>query len=73
MFAAAAQPERLASVIIGTGGAAVPIQLGEPLASWVHDPDLEKYRRLDPRAIVGATMAKVAGGIAEDSRADYLD
>ncbi len=40
LFAAAAHPERLASVIVGTGGAAVPIQLGEPLASWVLDPDL---------------------------------
>lgn len=33
LFAAAAHPERIASVIVGTGGAAVPIQLGEPLAS----------------------------------------
>src|SRR5262245_46804088 len=39
LFAAAAYPERIASVIVGTGGAAVPIQLGEPLASWVLDPD----------------------------------
>src|SRR5262249_40375712 len=38
LFAAAAHPERLASVVVGTGGAAVPIQLGEPLASWVLDP-----------------------------------
>lgn len=30
--------------MVGTGGAAVPIQLGEPLASWVLDPDLDKYR-----------------------------
>ena len=31
LFAAAAHPERIASVIVGTGGAAVPIDLGEPL------------------------------------------
>ena len=31
---------------MGTGGAAVPLQLGEPLASRVLDPDLDKYRRL---------------------------
>ena len=35
LFAAAAHPEQIATVIVGTGGAAVPIQLGEPLASWV--------------------------------------
>jgi pimeloyl-ACP methyl ester carboxylesterase len=34
LLAAAAHPERIASVIVGTGGAAVPIQLGEPLRSW---------------------------------------
>ena len=38
-------PERIASVIVGTGGAAVPLELGEPLRSWVLDPDLDKYRR----------------------------
>ncbi len=46
LFAAAAYPERLASVVVGTGGVAVPIQLGEPLASWVLDPDLDKYRQM---------------------------
>lgn len=72
LFAAAAHPERIASVIVGTGGAAVPIQLGEPLASWVLDPDLDKYRRMDPRAIVGAAVDTIAGGVPDDIRADYL-
>jgi pimeloyl-ACP methyl ester carboxylesterase len=72
LFAAAAYPERIASVIVGTGGAAVPIQLGEPLASWVLDPDLNKYRRMDPRAIVGAALDTIAGGVPDDIRADYL-
>ena len=73
LFAAAAHPERIATVIVGTGGAAVPIELGEPLRSWVLDPDLDKYRRMDPRAIVGAAVDTIAGGIADDVRADYLD
>jgi pimeloyl-ACP methyl ester carboxylesterase len=73
LFAAAAHPERIASVIVGTGGAAVPIQLGEPLASWVLDPDLDKYRRMDPRAIINAAVETIAGGIPDDIRADYLD
>jgi pimeloyl-ACP methyl ester carboxylesterase len=72
LFAAAAHPERMASVIVGTGGAAVPIQLGEPLASWVLDPDLDKHRRMDPRAIVGAAVDTIAGGVPDDIRADYL-
>ncbi len=72
LFAAAAHPERIASVVVGTGGAAVPIQLGEPLASWVLDPDLEAYRTMDPRVIVNTAMDTIAGGIPDDIRADYL-
>ena len=72
LFAAAAHPERFASVIVGSGGTAVPIQLGEPLASWVLDPDLGKYRRMDPRVIVGATLDTIDGGIPDGIRADYL-
>jgi pimeloyl-ACP methyl ester carboxylesterase len=72
LFAAAQHPERIASVTVGTGGAAIPIQLGEPLASWVLDPDLDKYRRMDPAAIVTAAVGTIAGGIADEVRADYL-
>jgi len=72
LFAAAAHPDRIASMIVGTGGAAVPIQLGQPLASWVLDPDLDKYRRMDPRVIVDAAVDTIAGGIPDDIRADYL-
>jgi pimeloyl-ACP methyl ester carboxylesterase len=72
LFTAAMHPQRIASAIVGTGGAAVPIQLGEPLASWVLDPDLDKYRRMDPRVIVGAAADTIAGGIPDDIRADYL-
>jgi pimeloyl-ACP methyl ester carboxylesterase len=71
LFAAAADPERFASVTVGTGGAAVPIDLGEPLRSWVLDPDLETYRRMDPRAIVDAAVSTIAGGIPDDIRDDY--
>lgn len=73
LFAAAAHPERFAGVIVGTGGAAMPLQLGEPLASWVTDPDFERYRAMDPRAIVGTALDGIAGGIPDDVRADYLD
>ena len=72
LLAAAAVPERIASVTVGTGGAAVPLQLGEPLASWVLDPDLDKYRKMDPRVIVNTAVDTIAGGIPDDIRADYL-
>jgi len=72
LFAAAAHPEKFATVIVGTGGAAIPIQLGEPLRSWVLAPDLEKYRPVDPHAVVSTAMETVAGGVRDDARADYL-
>ena len=72
LFAAAAYPDRFASVTVGTGGAAVPLQLGEPLRSWVLDPDLDKYRQIDPHVIVDTAIGTIAGGVADDIRADYL-
>jgi pimeloyl-ACP methyl ester carboxylesterase len=71
LFAAAAHPERFSSVIVGTGGAAIPLVLGEPLKSWVLDPDLEKYRAMDPRAIVDVAIDTIEGGVPDHVRADY--
>ena len=73
LFAAAAHPERMASVIVGTGGAAIPLELGEPLRSWVLDPDLDTYRSMDPRAIVATAVDGIRAGIPDEIRADYLD
>jgi pimeloyl-ACP methyl ester carboxylesterase len=72
LFAAAEHPERIAGVIVGTGGAAVPLELGEPLKSWVIDPDLDTYRRMDPAAIVNAAVDTMAGGVPDAIRADYV-
>jgi pimeloyl-ACP methyl ester carboxylesterase len=52
LFAAGAYPGRFLSVVVGTGGAAVPVQLGGELREWVFAPDLEPYRRLGGRTIV---------------------
>lgn len=73
LFAAAAHPERFAGMVVGTGGAAIPLDLGEPLRSWVLDPDLDKYRRIDSRLIVEAAMDTIDGGVDERSRADYIE
>jgi pimeloyl-ACP methyl ester carboxylesterase len=73
LFAAATHPERFATLTVGSGGVAVPLQLGEPLASWVLDPDLERYRRMDPRTIVNVAVDTIAGGVPDEIRTDYLD
>jgi pimeloyl-ACP methyl ester carboxylesterase len=73
LFAAAEHPKLFATLTLGSGGAAVPIQLGEPLASWVLDPSLDKYRKMDPRAIVNVALGTIEGGVPDDIAADYLD
>jgi pimeloyl-ACP methyl ester carboxylesterase len=74
LFAAAARPDLVSSLVVGSGGAAVPIRLGGPLAEWVLAPDLERYRAIDPRAIVGAALDTIAGDeLPAEIREDYLD
>jgi pimeloyl-ACP methyl ester carboxylesterase len=72
LFAAAAHPDLFASVTVGSGGAAVPLELGEPLRSRVLDLDLDKWRAMDPRETVGTSLDTIAGGIPDEIRADYL-
>jgi pimeloyl-ACP methyl ester carboxylesterase len=71
LFAAAAHPEQIASVVVGTGGAAVPLELGEPLRSWVLDPDLDKYRHIDPQVVVDTALSTVNADIPDRVRDDY--
>ena len=72
LFTAADHPSLLSSLVVGEGGAAVPLELGEPLRSWVVDPDLDKYRGMDPHVFVNTAADTVAGGIPDGVRADYL-
>jgi pimeloyl-ACP methyl ester carboxylesterase len=73
LFAAASRPPLLASVVVGSAGTAVPLQLDGPLAEWVSAPDLDPYRAVDPRAIVGAALDTIAGyALPADVREDYL-
>lgn len=72
LFATAEHPEQIAGLVVGAGGVAVPLQLGEPLASWVLDSDLEKYRGVDPHAVVNAAIDNNAADVADEIRADYL-
>ena len=37
------------------------------------DPDLDKYRQMDPRAIINASIDRIEGGVPDEIRADYLD
>lgn len=73
LFAAALHPGRLHSLVVGSGGVAVPLQLGGELKEWVEAPDVEQYRRIDGREIVSAVLGKLERYIPSDTaRKDYL-
>ena len=73
LFAAATHPGRLRSLVVGSGGTAVPLQLGGALHDWVHAPDLERYRRADPRQIVAGALTSIERyALPEHVREDYL-
>ena len=73
LFAAATHPGRLRSLVVGSGGAAVPLQLGGVLNDWVTAPDLDAFRTVDPRQIVaGALSGMERYAIPDAVREDYL-
>jgi len=74
LFAAAARPGLLSSAVVGSGGAAVPVQLSGPLVEWVLAPDLDRFRTIDSRAIVGAALETIEGyRLPPEVREDYLE
>jgi pimeloyl-ACP methyl ester carboxylesterase len=73
LFAAAAQPGRFRSIVVGSGGAAVPLQLTGVLKEWVEAPDLGPYRQVDSALIVNAALSTIDGYTPpKEVRADYL-
>ena len=61
------------SLVVGTGGAAVPLQLGDPLREWVFAADLEPYRRIGGRTIVERVIQTLERYTVTDAaREDYL-
>src|SRR5262245_18860863 len=73
LFAAAKDPGRFRSIVVGSGGAAVPLDVTGVLKEWVEAPDLEPYRQIGGRKIVQATLDTIAGYTpTEEIREDYM-
>jgi pimeloyl-ACP methyl ester carboxylesterase len=73
LFAAAAQPGRFRTVVVGSGGAAVPLQVTGVLKDWVEATDLEPYRKLGGRKIVEIALGTIAGYVpSAEIREDYM-
>jgi pimeloyl-ACP methyl ester carboxylesterase len=73
LFAAALSRGRFRSLVVGSGGSAVPLQLGGVLKDWVTAPDLDGYRGADPRRIVAGALTGIERYALPDFvREDYL-
>jgi pimeloyl-ACP methyl ester carboxylesterase len=73
LFAAADHPGRLRSIVLGSGGASFPLELGGILNDWVVAPDVEGYRAIDPRQIVSGALSGIERyELPDPVREDYL-
>ena len=73
LFAAARRPGPLRSLVVGSGGTAVPLQLGSPLKDWIDAPDLDRFRAADPRQIVAGALSGIERyALPDPVREDYL-
>lgn len=73
LFAAGLHPDRFRSLAIGTGAAAVPLQLGGPLKEWVEAPSIEPYRKIDGRQIVTVAAGNLERyKLSDTALQDYL-
>src|SRR5260370_10722464 len=73
LFAAAKHPSLLRSIVLGNGTAAVPIQVGGVLNDIVGAPDIEPFRKIDPRQGVDSVLAFVERyKLPEHVREDFL-
>jgi len=73
LFAAAADPDRFRSIVVGSGGAAVPLDVTGVLKDWIEAPNLEPYRQMGGRKIVEIALSTIAGYTPSDEiREDYM-
>jgi len=73
LFAAARHPGRLRSLVVGSGAAAVPLQLGGMVRDIIEAPDLDGLRSTDPRQLVNAALSGIRRySLPESVRDDYL-
>lgn len=74
LWAAASNPGLVRSLAIGGGGVAVPLQVGGALKDIIQAPDMEGYRQIDSKDILGPVYDAMPGGAPPaDVRDDYLE
>jgi pimeloyl-ACP methyl ester carboxylesterase len=73
LFAAAQNPGRLRSAIVGSSAASFPLQIAGALKDLVEAPDLTTFAALDPRDIVASSLELIEKyELSPQTREDYL-
>jgi pimeloyl-ACP methyl ester carboxylesterase len=73
LWAAASNPALVRSLVVGGGATAVPLKVGGSLKDIIEAPDMEPFRQIDSREILGPTYDAMAGGPPPpEVRDDYL-
>jgi pimeloyl-ACP methyl ester carboxylesterase len=74
LWAAARDPTLVRSMAVGGGAVAVPLQVGGALKDIIEAPDMDGYRQIDSKDILGPVYDAIPGGAAPpEVRADYLE
>jgi pimeloyl-ACP methyl ester carboxylesterase len=73
LFAASSNPVRFQSLVVGSGSASVPLQLGVELKQFVEAPDVEFLRGANPRDLVNTVLNYLERyELPEATREDYV-
>ncbi|SRR5712692_4318586 len=74
LLVAASDPELVRSLVIGGGATAVPLRVGGALKDIIEAPDMEGYRQIDSKDILGPVYDAIPGGPPPAGvRDDYLE
>jgi pimeloyl-ACP methyl ester carboxylesterase len=74
LWAAGDEPSLVRSLAVGGGATTVPLQVGGALKDIIEAPDMEGYRQIDSKDILGPVYDAMPGGPPPaDVRDDYLD
>lgn len=73
LFAAAQNPGRVRSAIVGSGAASFPLEISGALKDLVEAPDLAQIAALDPRDVVAGSLDLLEKyELSPEAREDYL-
>lgn len=74
LFAAARHPGRIRSLVVGSAGTAVPLEVTGVLKDLIEAPDIDAFRSQDPQALVQGLVAPLGPDApAGDIIADYVE